>query len=115
VIPERGPVVSFTQAGGNIIVYDLALQHTTVYTTPDAAQYIGRNVSRHVVYSSKYNRIYTSFAGSLMMRLDLNTGEYTTLPASSGEFYYGPGPGYDYGNEFVTAMARHATAARSTT
>lgn len=107
VIPEKNLVVGFTHAAGNIIVYDLATQHSTVYTNPDAAQYLGRNVSRHIVYSSKYNRIYASFAGSPMLRLDLNTGAYTTLPASTGEFYFGPGPGYDYGNEFVTAMAKN--------
>jgi hypothetical protein len=107
VIPEKNMVVGFASPAGNIVVYDLASQHSTVYTNPDAAQYLGRNVSRHIVYSSKYNRIYTSFAGSPMLRLDLNTGAYTTLPASSGEFYFGPGPGYDYGNEFVTAMAKN--------
>jgi len=107
VIPEKNLVVGFTSPAGDIIVYDVAAGRSTVYTNPDAAQYLGRNVARHIVYSSKYNRVYTSFAGSPMMRLDLNSGEYTTLPASSGEFYFGPGPGFDYGNEFATAMAKN--------
>jgi hypothetical protein len=107
VIPEKNWVVGFASPAGDIIVYDLVAGSSTVYTNAEAGQYLGRNVSRHIVYSSKYNRIYASFAGSPMMQLDLNTGVYTTLPASSGEFYYGPGPGFDYGNEFVTAMAKN--------
>ena len=107
VIPEKNLVVGFSSPAGDIIVYDLAAGRSTVYTNPDAAQYLGRNVARHIVYLSKTNRIYTSFAGSPMQRLDLNSGVYTTLPAANGEFYFGPGPGFDHGNEFATAMAKN--------
>ena len=106
VVPEENLVVGLGHPSGDIVVYDLSTQRSTVYTNPDAAQYLGRNISRHIAYSSKHNRIYTSFAGSPMLRLDLDTGEYVTLPESNGTFYYGQGPGYDYGNEFVTAMAK---------
>jgi hypothetical protein len=109
VIPGQNKVVGFTNPAGNLVVYDLTSGHSTIYTNLDASLYIGRNVSRHVVYSPYDNSLYTAFAGSPMMRLDLNTGAYTTLPASSGEFLYGLGPGTGIdNNEFITAMAKTA-------
>jgi hypothetical protein len=107
VIPSQNKVVGFSNPAGNIVIYDLSSRHSKVYTNPDASQYIGRNVSRHVVYSSYDNSVYAAFAGSPIMRLDLTSGVYATLPASSGEFYYGRGPdtGID-NNEFITAMAK---------
>jgi hypothetical protein len=102
IIPGENKLVGFTSAGGDIVIYDLATQKSTVY--PSTREFLGRNVSRHIVYT--HGKVYAAFAGSPMMRLDLATGKYEVLPKTQGEFEYGPGPGFDYGNEFVTAMAK---------
>jgi hypothetical protein len=102
VIPGENEVIGFTSPGGDIVIYDLAARKSTVYL--GTHEYLGRNVSRHVVYA--HGNIYVAFAGSPMLKLDLASGEYSFLPKSQGEFEYGPGPGFDYGNEFATAMAK---------
>lgn len=101
VIPGENKVVGLTSPAGDIVIYDLVARKSTVYT--GTHEYLGRNVSRHVVYA--HGKIYAAFAGSPMLKLDLATSGYSFLPKSQGEFEYGPGPGFDDGNEFATAMA----------